>query len=64
MQLPERKRKTLEINVYDAQGWLVKQQTQRKESTVKVEIQQLKSGLYTIRFTDGRTSDIKKFLKQ
>ncbi len=58
------KAETLAINVYDAQGKLVKQQTQRNAAPIKVEIKQLKAGIYTIQFFDGSTVSNTRFLKQ
>ena len=58
------RKEAVTIRIYDAQGSLVKQQTQRNQLPVKVEINQLSAGLYFIELADGEIIQQGKFIKQ
>ena len=57
------KKEMVTICIYDRQGRLVKQQTQRNELPIKVEVKQLVPGIYFISLVDGETVQKGKFLK-
>lgn len=58
------KKEKVTISIYDAQGRLVKEQTQKAELVIKAAIQQLTPGIYFIQLADGETVQSGKFIKQ
>ncbi len=60
-QLPK---KDITISIYDTHGRLLKQQAVKNGTPAKVEVRELKPGLYFIRLSDGETMQIGRFIKQ
>ncbi len=58
------RREKVSISIYDAQGRLVKQQTQKGELIINMPLQQLVAGMYFIQISDGDTIQQGKFIKQ
>jgi uncharacterized delta-60 repeat protein len=58
------KKEKVTISIYDAQGRLVKEQTQKGELIIKAAIQQLMPGIYFIQLADNDTIQQGKFIKQ
>ena len=52
------------VRIYDNQGKLILQQTRKNEIPVRVDLKQLKAGLYFIQLSDGETVRQSKFFKQ
>ena len=58
------KKEKVTISIYDAQGRIVKEQTQKAELIIKTAIQELTPGIYFIQLADGDTIQQGKFIKQ
>ena len=58
------KKEKVTISIYDVQGKLVKQQTQKAELIIKATVQQLAPGMYFIQLADGDTIQLGKFIKK
>jgi uncharacterized delta-60 repeat protein len=58
------KKEKVTIRIYDAQGRLVKEQTQKWELIIKAVIQELTPGIYFIQLADGDAIQQGKFIKQ
>jgi uncharacterized delta-60 repeat protein len=52
------------ISIYDVQGRLIQQQSKKNELLIKVDVKQLKLGMYFIHVSDGENIQKGKFIKQ
>lgn len=58
------KQKTVLINLFDAQGKLVQRTTLANQSPLKLNVEQLPKGSYTIQLSDGEMISTGNFIKQ
>ena len=58
------KKEVITVSIYDAQGRLVKRQTERNARPIEVGVEELEPGIYFIHLEDGETMQNGRFIRQ